>query len=72
MPTTDEIIARWRANAAAAGVRLTDEDIERLRGAAGLGRVLLVEEQLAAIDAWAATPDYLDRRLTEPDGGARG
>jgi hypothetical protein len=72
VPTVEQIIARWRANAAAAGVMLTEEDIERLSDANGIGRVLQVEQHLARIPAWHVTPDFLDKRLADPEGGARG
>ena len=73
MPTHDEIVARWRANAALAGVRLTDEDVARIAASSGtLERVAQVEAALARIDAWATTPDFLDKRLAEPEDDAHG
>lgn len=64
----DDVIQRWRSNANAAGVRLTDEDIERITSRGGIDRVLAVEEILARADARDVVPDYL-AVLTGGHGG---
>jgi len=70
--TLEDIVARWRVNAAAAGVRLSDADVERAKAAGLLERVAQNETLIARIDGWHATPDYLDKQLAEPEEVARG
>ncbi len=73
MSVDEPLINRWRANAAAAGVTLTDEDIERIDSRGQLSRIRAVEEIIARADAREMVPDYLDILSTEPkaQAGAR-
>lgn len=66
MSVDESLIDRWRANAAAAGVTLTDEDIERIDSRGQLARIRAVEAIIARADAREAVPDYLDILSTEP------
>jgi hypothetical protein len=65
----DDIVRRWRASADAAGVRLTDEDVERITARGGLDRVLAVEGILKRVDAREEVPDYLALLTGGPDHG---
>ena len=56
---TDAIIQRWRQNAATAGVRLTEEDIERIVSRGMLERIVKVEDILERMRAENVAPDYL-------------
>ena len=58
--TVDELRARWKRNAEAAGVRLTDDDIARIDERGFLARVAAVEQMIEATNAVERTPDYLD------------
>lgn len=59
MSLSDEVIQRWKANTQALGIRLTDEDIERI-AATGLGdRLTMADEIIAATRARDVVPDYL-------------
>lgn len=59
MSLSDEIVQRWKANTAALGIRLTDEDIERI-AAGGLGaRHADVAAILQRADCQNSVPDYL-------------
>jgi hypothetical protein len=66
----DEIIRRWRANTGAAGVRLTDDDVERIVGRGALDRVMAIEGIVTRASAREVVPDYLmvltAKRATEP------
>lgn len=66
MGADEALLRRWRANAEAAGVRLTDEDIARIDGRGQVGRIRLVEEIIARANAREVVPDYLDILSTEP------
>lgn len=55
----EQMLARWRANAAAAGVRLTEEDIERILSRGLLDRVVRFEEIVEEAGANNVAPDYL-------------
>lgn len=56
----DQIRDRWKRNAAAAGVRLTDEDIARIDERGFLARVAAIEGMIESLDATETAPDYLD------------
>ena len=62
MSLPPEIIARWKANAQAAGVRLTDEDIERITAAGLPERLAHLERIIAEADANNLPPDFLADR----------
>jgi hypothetical protein len=66
--TTDGVLQRWRANAAAAGVKLTDEDIERISARGFLERVLATEALIARANARNVVPDYLDLLAATSEG----
>lgn len=66
MSADEDLIRRWRANAAAAGVRLSDEDITRIDGRGQVERIRLVEGIIARANAREVVPDYLDILSTEP------
>jgi hypothetical protein len=66
MGADEDIIRRWRANAAAAGVRLTDEDIARIDGRGQVERIRSVEAIVKRVRAREVVPDYLDILSTEP------
>jgi hypothetical protein len=74
MSAEDEIIRRWRLNAAAAGVRLSEEDIARIVGHRRIEHVRLVEAIVERCDAREVVPDYLDILATQPatQAGERG
>jgi hypothetical protein len=59
MMSPDEILRRWRSNAAAAGVKLTDEDIERIAARGFVERVIATEAMIDLTNAREVTPDYL-------------
>ena len=66
MSIPDEILQRWKANTSALGIRLTDEDIERI-AATGLGdRLTMVEDIVQGTGARDVVPDYLAE--TRPAG----
>ncbi|HEX5164363.1 MAG TPA: hypothetical protein VFV93_03115 [Thermomicrobiales bacterium] len=65
MSADEELIRRWRANAAAAGVRLTDDDITRIEGRGAVARVRTVEAIVERTNAREVVPDYLDLLSTE-------
>lgn len=66
MGADEDLIRRWRANAAAAGVKLTGEDIARIDGRGQVERIRLVEAIIERANAREVTPDYLDMLSTEP------
>ena len=66
MSEDEDIIRRWRANAAAAGVTLTDEDIARIDGRGQVERIRAVEAIVERANAREVVPDYLDILSTEP------
>jgi hypothetical protein len=66
MSADEQLIRRWRANAAAAGVRLTDDDIARIDGRGAVARVRTVEAITERANAREIVPDYLDILSTEP------
>ena len=65
MSIPEEIVQRWKANTSALGIRLTDEDIERIAGS-GLGdRLTMVEDIIRGTRSRNVVPDYLaDTRKT--------
>lgn len=65
MSADEELVRRWRANAAAAGVRLTDEDIARIDARGQVERVRIVEAIIQRANAREVVPDYLDILSTE-------
>lgn len=71
MSADEHLIRRWRANAAAAGVRLTDEDIARIDGRGQVERIGNVEAIVERANAREVVPDYLDMLSTEPRTQAR-
>jgi hypothetical protein len=68
MGADEALIRRWRANAAAAGLRLTDEDIARIDARGQVERIRLVEAIIERANARETVPDYLDILSTEPAG----
>ena len=66
MSADEDLVRRWRANAAAAGVRLTDEDIARMDGRGQVERIRVVEAIVERANAREVVPDYLDILSTEP------
>jgi hypothetical protein len=72
MGADEELIKRWRGNAAAAGVRLTDEDIARIDGRGQVERIRAVEAIIERANAREVVPDYLDMLATEPATQAGG
>ncbi len=72
MTAGEDLIRRWRANAAAAGVRLTDEDIARIDGRGQVERIRNVEAIVERAMAREVVPDYLDLLSTEPRTQAGG
>lgn len=56
---SDAIVQRWKVNAAAAGVRLTEADIARISASGALERIARVEEIIDATGADNVAPDYL-------------
>ena len=59
MSIPEEIVQRWKANTSALGIRLTDEDIERL-AASGLGdRLTMVDDIIRGTQSHNVVPDYL-------------
>lgn len=66
MSADESLIRRWRANAEAAGVRLTDDDIARIDARGQVERVRLVEAIIQRANAREIVPDYLDILSTEP------
>ena len=71
MSADEHLIRRWRANATAAGVRLTDEDIARIDGRGQVERIGNVEAIVERANAREVVPDYLDMLSTEPRTQAR-
>jgi hypothetical protein len=66
MAVDEDLVRRWRANAAAAGVRLSDEDIARIDGRGQVERIRVVEAIVERANAREVVPDYLDILSTEP------
>ena len=66
MSADEDLVRRWRANAAAAGVRLTDVDIARMDGRGQVERIRVVEAIVERANAREVVPDYLDILSTEP------
>jgi hypothetical protein len=66
MAVDEDLVGRWRANAAAAGVRLSDEDIARIDGRGQVERIRVVEAIVERANAREVVPDYLDILSTEP------
>jgi hypothetical protein len=66
MAVDEDLVRRWRANAAAAGVRLSDEDIARIDGRGQVERIRVVEVIVERANAREVVPDYLDILSTEP------
>lgn len=68
MSIPDEVVQRWKANTRALGIRLTDEDIERI-AATGLGdRMTMVDDIIAGTGSRNAVPDYLADTRQSGDG----
>lgn len=65
MSIPEKILQRWKANTSALGIRLTDEDIERI-AATGLGdRLTMADEIVKFTGSRTVVPDYLaETRLT--------
>jgi hypothetical protein len=63
MSLPPEVIARWKANAAAAGVALTDEDIARISGGGFPERMAAFYRLLDELDANNLPPDHLADRV---------
>lgn len=59
MSSPEDIVQRWKANTSALGIRLTDEDIERIGTSGLLDRLTMVESIMLRTDANHAVPDYL-------------
>lgn len=66
MSADEGLIRRWRANATAAGVTLTDEDIARIDARGQVARIRTVEAIVQRAAAREVAPDYLDILSTEP------
>jgi hypothetical protein len=66
MSADEDLVRRWRANAAAAGIRLTDDDIARIDGRGQVERIRTVEAIIERANAREVVPDYLDILSTEP------
>lgn len=59
MSIPDEVILRWKAATKALGIRLTDEDIERI-GASGIAdRITMLDEIAQFSGSRDVVPDYL-------------
>ena len=69
MATSEEILLRWRANAASAGVTLSDEDIARIEGRGFLERVAAIDALLMRLTAHDVAPDYLHVLSVQTGGG---
>lgn len=69
MATSEEILLRWRANAASAGVPLSDDDIARIEDRGFLERVVAIEALLARLGAHDVAPDYLHVLSVQTGGG---
>ena len=63
MSLPPEIVDRWKANAAAAGVALTDEDIARISAAGFPERMAAFYRLLDELDANNLPPDHLADRV---------
>lgn len=59
MQADEDLIRRWKANAAAAGIDLTDADIARIDGRGQVARIRSVEAIIERADARLMVPDYL-------------
>lgn len=55
----EALITRWRANTAAAGIRLEESDIAHSVERGALNSIVAVEAVLARINAHGQLPDYL-------------
>ena len=66
MGADEGLIRRWRANAAAAGIKLTDDDIARIDGRGQLERIRTVEAIIQRADVGEIVPDYLGILATQP------
>ena len=55
----EALINRWRANTAAAGIRLDESDIAHSLERGALNSIVAVEAVLTCIDAHEQLPDYL-------------
>ncbi len=68
MDAADLIVARWKANAAAAGIELPDAIVDGARAAGTLGQIAALEDLLRRLDPGFVMPDALARSLeAEPD-----
>jgi len=68
--TGDDILRRWRMNAASAGVPLSDDDIARIDARGFLERVAAIDAMLERLNAAGVAPDYL--RVLSVQAGSGG
>jgi hypothetical protein len=66
--TATEVLQRWRASAAAADVKLSDDDIARAEARGVVERVIATEALIARINARETVPDYLDLLAATNEG----
>lgn len=66
------MIERWKAATRAAGIQLSDEDIERTAGRGFLARAVTVEALIDRIVTGVEVPDYLDLVTTTTGEAHRG
>lgn len=59
MSSREEVVQRWRANTSALGIRLTDEDIERIGSSGLVDRLTMVESVIQRTNSNNVVPDYL-------------
>lgn len=58
MSSPEDIVKRWKANTSALGIRLTDEDLDRLASGV-LDRQTMIESIMLRTDSNNVVPDYL-------------
>lgn len=63
MSLPPEIVERWKANAQAAGVVLTDEDIARISASGFPARMAAFQRLLDELDINNLPPDHLADRV---------
>jgi len=66
MSADDDLIRRWKANANAAGIPLTDEDIARIDARGQVERIRTVEAIVQRANAREVVPDYLAILAAQP------
>ena len=65
MSTPEEVVLRWKTVASSLGIRLTDEDIERIGVPSTVERIARLDDIVRATGARDVVPDYLaDTRKT--------